>query len=51
MWYEADIHQIITAELQARDEENVEGLMLLARSLQVCGLNYYRKPYHKTESD
>jgi hypothetical protein len=37
MWYEADIQQIATAELQAQDEKDVEALMLLATSLQVCG--------------
>jgi len=35
MWYEAKIHQITAAELRAQDKEDVEGLLLLARSLQV----------------
>jgi len=35
LWYEADVDQIAAAEECARDEENVEGLTMLAASLQV----------------
>ena len=35
MWYKADVCQIVAAELQAQDVEDVEGLILLATSLQV----------------
>ena len=41
MWYEAKIHQIIATELRAQDEEDTEGLMLLATSLQVCPCAVY----------
>lgn len=42
MWYEAKIPQIMAAELRAQDEEDAEGLMLLAASLQVRLSVFYK---------
>ena len=45
MWYEANIHQIVTAERRTQNKEDAEGLILLATSLQVCPCTVYGGEY------